>query len=134
MFLFGKNKKEIKENASSTTTSITKFEEMIHPDKEGFKERITAKSTEDIHMFKCSCGKVHFRHAGYIQTMLPFMRAGNEKRISLENHQVMICIGCKKSYIWVNEQMYDVTKHIDLEAWEDFEVEAYKTTGPGGQC
>lgn len=104
---------------------------MIHPDKEGFKERVTAKSVEDLHIFKCSCGKAHFRHAGYIQLMMPFMRAGNDKRISLSAEQVMICISCKKSYIWINEQMYDATELIDLGAWKVFEINASKLAGPG---
>ena len=128
-----KKKEEIVQE-EKTTTSVTNYDDIVHPDKDGFKERVTAKKPEDINMFKCKCGKVHFRHAGYIQTMVPFMRAGSDKRIALTEERVMICVSCKKSYIWVNEQMYDVTSHIDLEAWEDFEVEAQKVTGPGGEC
>jgi len=48
--------------------------------------------------------------------------------------QVMVCVKCKHSYIWVSEQMYDVTEHVDLNAWEKTEKEAHKATGPGGQC
>jgi hypothetical protein len=30
--------------------------------------------------------------------------------------------------------MYEVSDQIDLEAWERFEKQAVKATGPGGQC
>ena len=135
-FLNRKRKKQGEKNQMADQTTEGKaLSEIVHPDNDGFKERVTAKSPNDLHIFKCAkCGKAHFRHAGYIQTMLPFMRAGNEKRISLEREQVMVCISCKKCYIWVNEQMYDVTDMIDLQAWDKSEKEMHKATGPGGQC
>lgn len=108
----------------------------INPSEPGFKERVTPKKlTDDMFFFKCSsCGNMHFRHAGYFELLLPFMRAGNEKRMMMDAHQVMICVTCKNAYVWLNEQMYDVTDDIDLEAWEKTEREAQKATGPGGQC
>lgn len=107
----------------------------VHPDQKGFKERITAKPTDDsVFLFACTCGHKHFRHAGYMQVMAPFMRPGGEKRMAMESQQVMVCVSCKKSFVWINEQMYDVTDQVDLEAWEKLEKEAQKATGPGGEC
>lgn len=80
------------------------------------------------------CNGVHFRHAGYIHTMLPFMRSNQEKKVELQQYQVMVCVKCRASYVWVYDQLYDVSEHIDLEAWEKLEKEAHKATGPGGQC
>lgn len=101
----------------------------------GFKERVTPASTEALAMLKCpDCGGVHFRHAGYINLMLPFMRSGGEKRVDLHEVRVMICVSCKRSHVWANEQLYDVTEHVDLTAWVKTEREAHRATGPGGQC
>jgi hypothetical protein len=60
--------------------------------------------------------------------------SGGEKKMTCEPHQVMVCVKCKKSTLWVNGQMYDVTERIDLKAWEKTEKEAHAATGPGGQC
>lgn len=47
---------------------------LVHPNAEGFVERVTPKTpSETVYFFKCSCGKGHFRHAGYMKSMLPFM-------------------------------------------------------------
>ena len=109
--------------------------DLVHPAQEGFAERITSKKPDaSVFLFECTCGHKHFRHAGYMKVMAPFMRPGGEKRMAMENHQVMVCVLCKKSYIWINEQMYDVSGEVDLKAWEKTEQEAHKATGPGGQC
>lgn len=109
--------------------------DLVHPNNEGFVERVTPITPgDDVFLFKCSCGNVHFRHAGYVKSMLPFMRAGNEKRVSVENMQVHVCTKCRNCYVWINEQMYDVTNQIDLKAWEKLEQEQHKATGPGGEC
>ena len=109
--------------------------DLVHPSAEGFVERVTPKKPDEtVFFFKCKCGHGHFRHAGYVQTMLPFLRAGGEKRVGVDDYRVMVCVKCRKSYIWLNEQMYDVTEHVDMEAWEAFEKVAHKATGPGGQC
>lgn len=112
--------------------------DLITPKAAGFAERVTPKTaTEEkgVFFFSCSgCKGVHFRHAGYVKAMVPFMRAGGEKRISVDNHQVMVCVKCRRSYVWINEQMYEVTEQIDLSAWEKFEREADRATGPGGEC
>jgi len=107
----------------------------VHPNAEGYVERITPKnSPETLFFFTCKCGGIHHRHAGYVSVLLPFFRPPDEKRVNKDDRQVMVCVKCKKSYIWNNEQMYDVTDRIDLQAWEKTEKEAYKATGPGGQC
>ena len=112
--------------------------ELIDPSAEGFKERVTPKLPEEssgVFFFKCpSCGGTHFRHAGYMESMVPFMRAGLKKRIGVDSLHVKVCVKCRKAFVWLNEQMYDVTDQIDLEAWEKAERELHKATGPGGDC
>ena len=110
--------------------------EVLSPKAEGFVERIVPKQTADaVFLFECpSCDGKHFRHAGYLIVLLPFLRSGNEKRMQADNEQVMICVKCRKAYIWEAEQMYDVSEHVDVEAWEKAERELQKATGPGGQC
>ena len=46
----------------------------------------------------------------------------------------MVCVKCRKSFIWYNEQMYEVTDIIDIEAWAKAERELNEATGPGGEC
>lgn len=111
------------------------MKELVHPSAEGFVERVTPKAPPDtVNFFKCTCGKTHFRHAGYMKSMTPFMRAGGEKRVDVFDYPISLCVACKKSFVWINEQMYDVTEHVDVGAWEKTEREAHKATGPGGQC
>jgi hypothetical protein len=108
---------------------------IVHPDNEGYRERVTPKTLEpNVHLWKCSCGSLHFRHAGYVRHMLPFLESGDEKRVAMENLQVMVCVACKRSTVWSGKQMYDVTDHVDLKAWEKTEKEMHAATGPGGQC
>src|SRR5688572_23199284 len=109
--------------------------DLVHPGAEGFVERVTPKKPgEGLFFFKCSCGHGHFRHAGYMEIMLPFMRSGGEKRVGLDQSHVIVCVKCKKCFVWVNEQMYDVTDQVDMQAWEKLEKDAQKATGPGGDC
>lgn len=119
---------------SETSNAI----DQIRPTAAGFAERVTPQAMTEangVFLFECKgCGGAHFRHAGYVQTMLPFLRPGGEKRINVDNLQVMVCVKCRKCYVWLNEQMYDVSDRIDLKAWETFEREAHRATGPGGQC
>lgn len=98
------------------------------------KPKIVTKA-EDLFMFKCACGGVHFRHAGYIETVMPFMRGDDKKsRIAPEPLAVKVCVRCRNCYVWFGEHFHDVTKVIDLNAWEKTEKEMQKATGPGGQC
>ena len=109
----------------------------VHPDNKGFREKITPKplaEEKDVFFFKCSCGKCHFRHAGYMEILVPFVRPGDERCVAKETKQVKICVSCRKSYVWINEQMYDVTDLIDVNAWAEFEDEIHDAVGPGGDC
>lgn len=110
--------------------------ELVHPDRDGFKECVTPKKdTKGLFFFECSkCKGKHFRHAGYMKAMMPFLRANGEKKVSVDDYQVWVCVKCRSAYIWLGEQMYDVTSQIDIEAWQKFEKEAHKATGPGGNC
>ena len=108
---------------------------VVHPDAEGFSDRITPKKPpESVFFFKCECGSIHYRHAGYVKSMVPFIRAGDERKVNVSNEQVMVCVKCKKSYAWINEQMYDISDQIDVKAWEKTEREMQAATGPGGEC
>ncbi len=118
--------------------SNTKQKELVRPMNGGFIKRIITKpaaESEGVYLFMCEeCGGYHFRHAGYIKTMIPFMRSGGEKRVNVESVQVMVCVKCKSSYAWINEQMYNLSDKIDIEAWSKAEAELNKATGPGGEC
>lgn len=103
-----------------------------------FSDKVKPKKIKDISelfLFACpECENPHFRHAGYLETLLPYIRSDKEKKVDKYDQQVMVCTKCKACYVWVNEQMYDVTEIIDLEAWEKTEKDLHKATGPGGQC
>ena len=121
-----------KKTAKKTTAASM---DMVHPANEGFREKVTPKKPgRDIFFFKCSCGGLHMRHAGYLNIMVPWLKPGGLKEVAMREERVMVCVACKKCHIWDGEQMYDVTDKIDLKAWEKTEREAYKATGPGGDC
>jgi len=87
----------------------------------------------DSIFLECECGKKHFRHAGYLETIVPFV-SGDGGKICNDSHAVKTCCSCRKSYVAIGSKVYDVTDQVDIDAWEKFEKVAHKTTGPGGQC
>lgn len=97
------------------------------------KPKVLTKAS-DLFIFQCECGSIHHRHAGYIKTLIPYARPDKEQKVEACNHQLMVCTQCKNCYIWSDNQMYDVTTLIDLEAWDKTEREMQKATGPGGDC
>lgn len=103
-----------------------------------FSKFVTPKpvtNSEDLFLFKCSkCGNVHFRHAGYVEMLVPFIRADKQERVDASSSQVKVCTKCKSAFLWYNEQMYDVSSLIDVEAWAKTEREMQQATGPGGDC
>jgi len=122
-------------NKDAIEVSNKPKQDLVHPGADGYVERVTPiKPPDTVSFFKCECNSVHYRHAGYMKTMVPFLRSGGDKRVDVHDYQVMVCVACKNSYVWINEQMYDVTDKIDLSAWEKTEKEAHRATGPGGQC
>lgn len=129
------NKKQSEDHRPLELETEAKQMEMVHPASAGFVECVTPIEPPDtVHFFKCECGSIHYRHAGYVKTMVPFMRSGAEKKVSVANEQVMVCVSCKKSYAWINEQMYDISAQIDVKAWERAERDLQAATGPGGEC
>jgi predicted RNA-binding Zn-ribbon protein involved in translation (DUF1610 family) len=117
--------KTTKSKAVAKTTN--KLKELATP--------IQLQKIEDLLVFKCpKCGNVHFRHAGYLHTQLPFMKASKEERLATDSNPVAVCTKCKHCFIWLDTKCYDVTKFIDLKAWEETEKELHQATGPGGQC
>jgi hypothetical protein len=121
---------------TATNTELDDIKSLIHPSKEGFREKVLPKEIDDTKLFiwKCVCGKQHLRHAGYMRVMMPYIETGGEKKMTCENFQVMVCISCKKASMFINGQMYDATDRFDLKAWEETEREAHRATGPGGDC
>lgn len=105
---------------------------------EDFEKAVTPKvleGPEEMFLFQCTeCGGVHFRHAGYIETLLPYVRADKQAKVDSGSYQVKVCVKCRRCFVWYNEQMYDVTDLIDLDAWEKAEKDLHKATGPGGEC
>ena len=120
--MFGKKKKVQKD--------------LISVQESEFSEMTKAKKFEDDEMFffKCECGNIHMRHAGYIETLVPFIKANKQKEVNKTSYQVHVCTKCRKSYIWYDSQMYDVSDKIDIKAWQKAEVELNEATGPGGEC
>lgn len=107
--------------------------------KDAFRESVKPKKitgdNKDLFLFRCDeCDNHHFRHAGYLEGLMPFIRPDKVKRVDKSSYCVMVCTKCRACYIWLNEQMYDVTALIDLEAWAKAERELQQATGPGGQC
>lgn len=96
----------------------------------------TLKSVDDLHLFKCpNCGGVHFRHAGYLEVQMPYINTVDPQlKVEMHSEQVKVCVACKHCHIIRDAKIWDVTKYIDLAAWEKTEKEAHKATGPGGQC
>lgn len=94
--------------------------------------------TQQINAIKCpKCGRIHFRHAGYIEAQFSVLapRDGVLKpEVAIDSKPVKICVSCKTCIITSDSKIWDVTKYIDLSAWEKTEEEAHKATGPGGQC
>jgi predicted nucleic-acid-binding Zn-ribbon protein len=119
---------EIKDGTMST---------MISGSGQEFDEKVTPKTlnAEDLFLFRCpKCKGMHFRHAGYMESMTPYMNPKKEQKVAVDSYAVKVCVKCHRAYIWADTQMYDVTDQIDMEAWEKFEKEAQKATGPGGEC
>lgn len=110
-------------------------------------DKLTPKKLDPQKMWRCPntfkganetdpevvCNNVHFRHAGYLSTPLPFVD-DEGPRVAMEHPHVYVCTKCKKCYTWRTGQVYDVTEFIDLKAWEKTEKEMHAATGPGGQC
>lgn len=86
--------------------------------KNEFKEKIIPKKVNDpkeLSLFQCpECGNMHFRHDGYVEFLvqqidyLPFVSEG-KKRIRNDSHPVCVCARCGTCYVWINEQMWDIT-------------------------
>ena len=112
--------------------------ELVKWENEAFEQYVTPKklnkSAKELFLFRCDCSNLHFRHAGYMEAVMPFVRPDGQKKVSKDSYVVQVCTQCRACYIWLNEQMYDVTEMIDLKAWEKAERELHQATGPGGQC
>lgn len=100
------------------------------------QEKYTKKLEDaDIFVIKCpGCGGIHFRHAGYIEAVIPFVSPKQGDSLATDSLPVKICVKCKHAHVIHSNKIVDVTANIDLKAWSKTEVEAHEATGPGGQC
>lgn len=98
------------------------------------RPEIKEGTPEELDLLKCpKCGHIHFRHAGYVEVALPYSdRTGHN--VALTEKQVKVCVKCRTCVVSYDGKVWDITKFIDLKAWEAFEVEAQKAVGPGGNC
>lgn len=107
-------------------------------DLERFKQSEFIKpleNTDSMFLLKCpKCGGVHFRHAGYVHTMIPYVDPKQGPLVAAEPKPVQVCVNCKTSVFYAENRFHDISSHIDLQAWDKTEKEAHKATGPGGQC
>ena len=122
-----------KKKAKPPTTEI-KTNAIVKKVKDLDKELLIFRCTTKVGVLRQKCGNVHFRHAGYMEVIVPFMKSTREGRIQTDSLQVKVCTTCKTCYVYVDQHYYDVTKDIDLKAWEKVEKELHKATGDGGQC
>lgn len=115
------------EEDSMVSIKQSEFDKKIQPKK--------INDPKELFFFKCSnCKGIHFRHAGYVEIVMPYIRGDQEKRVTADSYDVKVCVKCKHSFVWYGDQMYDISDLIDLEAWEKTEEECHKATGPGGNC
>jgi len=129
------------ENAPAVSKEVANALRLAPELSKGNQEGIVTEleSTDELLLLKCpKCQAVHFRHAGYMHPLakMDFVSASQtvETDITTTAVQVMICVNCKTSIINHAGKIKDVTKHVDLNAWEKTEKEAHKATGPGGEC
>jgi hypothetical protein len=122
----------------ATRTIRTEENALVSMTQSDFDQKVKPKQVgdpKDLFMFQCpECNGVHFRHAGYVEMMMPFIRADKSKNVATSSEGVKVCVKCFKCYVWFNEQMYEVTDLIDVKAWIKAEEKLNKMTGPGGQC
>lgn len=137
---FGKKKVDKKKKESDENSVILPPSEPIEVFRaESLVKKL--KSFDDMIVFTCpgtykrkTCGNAHFRHAGYMEFLIPWVKPNKDKKIQNDSAQVKICTKCKSAYVYMNDVFYDVTDQIDLKAWEKTEKEMQKATGPGGEC
>lgn len=105
-----------------------------------FKQSELIKKLEDnegtsLFLLHCpNCDSIHFRHAGYVEVVVPYTEKENEVKTITASQPVKMCVECKHSFFQNDGRLYDVTNKIDLNAWETTEKMMHKVTGPGGQC
>ena len=125
--------KKSRKKAKPPTTEI-KTNAMVKKVKDLDKELLVFRCTKKSRFMKSECGNPHFRHAGYMEAIVPYMKPTKEGQISTSSLEVKVCTVCKSCYVYVDNHFYNVTDDIKLDAWEETEKEMQKATGPGGQC
>lgn len=130
MNLFNKNQKPKDENGNTVPTVSNVLAKAVDD-----YVRPSSEIPDTVLMVKCpKCGGMHFRHAGYVETVCPFIEQGGESRVINDSHAVKVCVKCKTTLVAIGKHMYDISDKIDLEAWNKAEKELHAATGPGGQC
>lgn len=121
---------EIEKHGESNQVQFTK----PVGDKFMTHEFVEEADTDKLQLMGCpSCGHMHFRHAGYVLPLTPYVEKGESKMMT-EQVPVYICIKCKTSLTAIGGKLHNMSKVVDVASWEKTEVEAHKKTGPGSQC
>ena len=123
-----------KESGTKPTVKEPKSNSMVKKVKNFDKEYLVFKCTAKTGLLKGKCNNKHFRHAGYMEFLVPFIKSNKEGKVQTDSVEVKVCTKCKSCYIYMDNHFVDVTDEIELDAWEATEKELHKTTGPGGQC
>ena len=127
-------KKETKKEVAKKEVKGLDTTKLVKKVKNIDKELLIFRCTKKSKVLKTECGNLHFRHAGYMEVLIPYVKTTKEGKIQTESLQVKVCTKCKSCYVYIGDHYYDVTKDINLEAWEETEKTMQKATGPGGDC
>ena len=133
-----KKEKKLSEKKKDNTSLVVNPSKDKKFNQESFNKQL--QDTDELMLYKCpNCRGVHFRHAGYVEQMTPYIAlepdmAVNSVKSSTNSLQVKVCVACKFAFVDIKGKMFDISKHIDLSAWEKTEKEMTKATGPGGEC
>lgn len=141
----GSSKKDTKKKVALKKTVPKKTERAVNTRSVGTdlpgivsQESFTKKLADtDIFVMKCptpACGGIHFRHAGYLEVLMPIVDPRDGAKVYADSEPVKICVKCKRAHIMYKGKIIDVTDNIDLSAWINTELKAQNATGPGGQC
>lgn len=94
-------------------------------DTEEYRKRCAPKivsNPQDLSVFVCPrCRGVVFDHSGFLETLnLPDQIEYDDAPMHW-SHELLVCRGCRAHYAWVDGQMYEITKIVDVTAWKEAE-------------
>lgn len=97
-------------------------------DTEEYRKRLLpqiVRRPEDLRLFECPhCHGILFDRATNIVRFEPFKDFPEDSRgVERRFYSVQVCRGCQAHYAWIDEQMYEITKIVDVTAWKEAERE-----------